>query len=301
MKHKRMQGHDYRGKGFYFITFSTSPRRNTLSTIPDGRIHLLPEGEAVAEAARQIHIDDPTYRLQHLAVMPDHVHAIIICTGGASMHLGTIVSRLKGRSRQAIRKLRGQPSLGVWEDGYHDYIAFSQEVFNEFRRYVIDNPMRWQLRHDNPQWFQKHSGISHPRLPSETSWTAFGDQTILDYPWLYPVIISRRLEGAALDKAVAEAVTQARQGAVVIGGFISPGERLVAKALMTVPRARIIYMYPWGLGGYKPRGEAVNRIGTGKTLVLSGFPDNVAPEATRANCLKNNEWAVVAARAGGTE
>ena len=138
-------------------------------------------------------------------------------------------------------------------------------------------------------------------MPSETSWTAFGDQTILDYPWLYPVIISRRLEGAALDKAVAEAVAQARQGAVVIGGFISPGERLVAKALMTVPRARIIYMYPWGLGGYKPRGEAVNRIGTGKTLVLSGFPDNVAPEATRANCLKNNEWAVVAARAGGTE
>jgi hypothetical protein len=51
---------------------------------------------------------------------------------------------------------------------------------------VRDNPRRWQLRHDNPQWFAKQTDVVHPRLPPETRWTAYGDHTLPDYPWLEP-------------------------------------------------------------------------------------------------------------------
>jgi REP element-mobilizing transposase RayT len=292
MNYARRFNHDYRGTGFYFITFATDPRRPLLSEISGGCIHLKPEGAAVARAAERIPADDPAYSLRHLAVMPDHVHAILVCRGGAALHLGTLVNRFKARARQAIRGLRGDPGLRVWEPGYHDYIAFSQPVFDSFRAYVIDNPVRWQLRHDNPQWFRRQSALAHPRLPAETSWTAYGDPTLLDYPWLLPVVLSRRLEGAALAAEIAALLEQVEQGAVPIGGFISPGEIQFARALASNPRARMVYMLPWGLAGYKPHGTvATERLGTGKTLVLSGFPDSVAQVATRENCLRNNAWA----------
>ena len=291
MNYARRFNHDYRGTGFYFITFATEPRRPLLSEVSGGVIRLKPEGAAVAEAAKRIPDDDPAYSLRHLAIMPDHVHAILVCRGGAALHLGTLVNRLKGRSRQAIRALRGDPALRVWEANFHDYVAFAQPVFDAFRAYVLENPVRWQLRHDNPQWFRKRVGIAHPRLPTETCWTAFGDQTLLDYPWLLPVVISRRLEGAALEAAVADVLEQVRQGAVAIGGFISEGERQVARALAKMPRARLVYLHPWGLADHKPH----IRVGAGMTLVLSGFPDSVPPVATRANCLRNNAWALAIA------
>ena len=292
MLRPRLATHDYRGRGFYFITFSTEPRRQLLSTITNCRIHLAPEGEAVLEAWRRVPDDDPAYSLRYCAIMPDHFHGILVCEGEASMHLGRIVARLKGRSLQAARRLRHDSHLRLWETDYHDLIAFSAATFDSFSAYVRDNPVRWQLRHDNPQWFRGHTGIAHPRLPAETQWTAYGDQTILDYPWLLPVVLSRRLEGEAMKAAVAEVVEQVRQGAVPIGGFISPAERAVAPARAALPRARMIYMHPWGLAGYKPSGRvATERLATGRTLVLSGFPAEVERVATREHCLRNNAWA----------
>lgn len=292
MNSVRLAGHDYRGTGFYFITFATQPRRNLLSEVVAGRIRLKPEGLAVQQAWKRIPEDDPSYTTQFCAIMPDHFHGILVCDGGAALHLGTLVNRMKARSRQAIRALRQAPAMPLWEPGYHDYVSFSKDVLDAFFAYVRDNPIRWQLRHDNPQWFRKQSAIAHPRLPPETRWTAFGDQTLLDYPWLLPVVISRRLEGAELKAKVDETLALIGQGAVVIGGFISPGERLVAEALATLPRARMIYMHPWGLAHYKPHGlVATERLASGKTLVLSGFPDEVAAVAQRENCLRNNAWA----------
>lgn len=292
MSYARLHNHNYSGTGFYFITFATKPRRPLFSEIIGGRIRLKPEGHAVLDAWREIARDAPEYSLRLSAIMPDHFHGTLVCIGGSRLHLGTLIGRMKGRSLQAIRKLRNDPHLKVWEKGYHDYIAVSQEVFDRFSDYVSENPLRWQLRHDNPQWFRKQSAIAHPRLPNETRWTAFGDQTLLDYPWLLPVVISRHLEGAALKKKVDETVAFIEQGAVALGGFISPGERLVAAALATLPRARMIYMHPWGLAQYKPRGRiATERLASDKTLVLSGFPDEVEQMARRENCLRNNAWA----------
>ena len=54
MNYRRLPSHDYRGTGFYFITFATEPRRPLLSEVSGGRIHLKPEGEAVVKAAERI-------------------------------------------------------------------------------------------------------------------------------------------------------------------------------------------------------------------------------------------------------
>lgn len=300
MRYRRLQAHDYSGPGYYFITFATEPRRNLLASIESGRILLKPEGCAVQQAWAELPRDDPQYSTQFCTIMPDHFHGIVTCKGQAQYALGTLVYRMKARSRQAIRKLHGNPHLAVWEKGFHDYISLSKETLDAFFEYVRDNPKRWQLRHDNPHWFRKQCAISHRRLPAETTWTAYGDQTLLDYPWLLPVVLSRRLEGAALEAEINGLLTRVQEGAVVIGGFISPGERVLAQELQALPRARMIYLHPWGLARYKPRGAvATERLATGKTLALSGFPDSVEVVATREHCLRNNCWAQAIARPQG--
>lgn len=47
----------------------------------------------------------------------------------------------------------------------------------------------------------------------------------------------------------------------------------------------------WGLKTYKPVGATATRwLASGRTLVLTGFPDDETVECSRLNCLKNNEW-----------
>lgn len=303
MHFARLKNHDYRGEGYYFVTFATAPRRALLSEIRAGQIRLFPEGRTVVEAWQRIPADDPAYSLRVNVVMPDHFHGILVCKGSARYSLPQIVERMKARSRQAIRRLKNAPTLDVWEDGFHDYVAFTPATFNAFADYVRDNPRRWQLRHDNPQWFAKQTDIVHPRLPPEARWTAYGDRTLLDYPWLEPVVISRRLEAVELETEVARLLALAREGAVLIGGFISPGERLVAREAAAIPRCRLVYLHPWGLSRYKPHGRAAaERLASGLTLALSGLPDTEESVPRRENCLLNNRWTqAIAARWEGQE
>jgi len=292
MHYARLHGHDYRGVGYYFVTFATEPRRALFSHIERGRVFLFPEGEAVRDAWLAIKDDEPSLSLRLYVVMPDHFHGVLVSPGLIDRSLPLLISRMKGRSRAAIRTLRGDSAFPVWEEGFHDYCAFTATMFDACCAYVKDNPARWQLRHDNPLWFQKHTAVSHPRLPTDTVWTAYGDQTLLSHPRLLPIRVSRSLRGAALEAEVERLSAEIAKGAVAIGGVISEGEHLLAKRIADDPRARLVYMCPWGLPSYKPHGAtAVRRIAEGKTLVLSGFPDTVGPAASRANCLRNNAWA----------
>jgi hypothetical protein len=271
---------------------ATRNRHHWLSRIENGQPILKPAGELLLAAWRRIAAEDPAYELGATAVMPDHFHGLAIARRTPKFVIGTHVSRVEGRVLHAMRKEMKDPELKMWDvGGFYDYLSLDLRMLNAFESYIQDNPARWQLRHDHPEWFRKHYGIRHPRLPQDTTWTAYGDATLLDHPWLVPVIVSTKIPEAERQAQVAGIVAAVQNGAIPIGGFISPGEREVAKAVFGVPRARLIKLEPWGLKRYKPSGTAATRwLAEGRTLVLTGFPDNEPAECHRANCLKNNQW-----------
>jgi hypothetical protein len=271
---------------------ATRNRHHWLSRIENGQPILKPAGELLLAAWSRIAAEDSAYELGATAVMPDHFHGLAIARRTPKFVIGTHVSRVEGRVLHAMRKEVEDPELKMWDEaGFYDYLSLDLRMLKAFERYIQDNPARWQLRHDHPEWFRKHYGIRHPRLPQDTIWTAYGDATLLDHPWLVPVVVSTKIAEAERHAQVAGIVAAVQNGAVPIGGFISPGEREVAKAVFGVPRARIIKLEPWGLKRYKPSGTAATRwLAEGRTLVLTGFPDNEPAECHRANCLKNNQW-----------
>ena len=77
----------------------------------------------------------------------------------------------------------------------------------------------------------------------------------------------------------------------MIGGFISPGEKEVARGVLEIAGTKVICLLPYGLKGYKPHGIAVKRLVESQTLVLSGFPESVsATPISYDNCHLNNDW-----------
>ncbi len=288
----RVRGHDYHARGYYFITIGTINRRPWLSRIECGRVVLEPAGEFLLEAWRRIALEDPAYELGVTAVMPDHFHGMAIARKPPKYVIGTHVSRVEGRVVHAMRKKMNDPLLQIWDrDGFYDYLSLDMRMLRSFESYILDNPARWQLRCDHPEWFKKQYAFAHPRLPDETRWTAYGDATLLDHPNLVPVIVSTKITPTERAAKVSELVSRVKEGAVPIGGFISPGEREVAIEVSKIPRARIIKLAPWGLKTYKPVGATATRwLASGRTLVLTGFPDDETVECSRLNCLKNNEW-----------
>ncbi len=291
MGNVRVRGHDYHGKGYYFITFGTLDRRRWLSRIEGGRAVLEPAGELLMAAWRKIAKEDPAYELGVTAIMPDHFHGLVIARRKPKYVIGTHVSRVKGRVLHAMRDQLGDQSLKIWNEGFYDYLSLDMKMLRAFQAYISDNPARWQLRHEHPEWFRKQYALRHSRLPTETTWTAYGDPTLLDHPWLVPVIVSTRINDAERAAQIEAILADVEAGAIPIGGFISPGEREVAAKIADIPRARIIKLEPWGLKRYKPSGATATRwLAGGRTLVLTGFPDSEPVECRRANCLKNNEW-----------
>jgi REP element-mobilizing transposase RayT len=287
----RVRGHDYHAKGYYFITFGTLGRRHWLSRIVDGRVVLETAGELLMEAWNQIAEEDPAYELGVTAVMPDHFHGLAIARRAPKFVIGTHVSRVEGRVLHAMRKRLDNPELKMWEEGFYDYLSLDMKMLRAFENYIRDNPARWQLRHENPQWFRKQYAVQHARLPSEATWTAYGDATLLSHPRLLPVVVSSKISEAARATQISEILAHVKQGAIPIGGFISPGEREVAREVTKLPRARIIKLLPWGLVRYKPSGDTAPRwLASGRALVLTGFPDNEPAECRRQNCLTNNAW-----------
>ena len=75
MGNVRVRGHDYRGKGYYFITFGTLGRKRWLSRIVDGRIVL-----EVGEARVRLVIDGENLVVDCL-VMPRLVDGFKIILG----------------------------------------------------------------------------------------------------------------------------------------------------------------------------------------------------------------------------
>lgn len=291
MGNVRVRGHDYRAKGYYFITFGTRNRHPWLSSIERGRVQLKQAGEMLMQAWQKIAAEDPAYELGVTAVMPDHFHGLAIARRAPKYVIGTHVSRVKGRVLHAMRDRLADPDLKIWEEGFYDYLSLDIKMLRAFENYIQENPVRWQMRQDNPEWFRKQYALRHSRLPKATTWTAYGDATLLDHPRLVPVVVSTKISQQKRSAEINAILKQVEQGAIPVGGFISPGEREVARRIATLPRARIIKLLPWGLKRYKPSGDVATRwLASGRTLVLSGFPDSEPVECRRMNCLQNNEW-----------
>ncbi len=126
----RAEGFDYSKEGAYFITICAGQRG-----LPFGDVGQLSQlGSLVNEEWRNLPSHFTAIELDAFVVMPDHLHGIVLLSGGVQLSL------VIGGFKSGVSRLWGAP---VWQRSYFDRVLRNSRELDLARRYIEENPQRW--------------------------------------------------------------------------------------------------------------------------------------------------------------
>ena len=175
--------HDYNG-GAYFVTICTKDMAHFFGDIVDGEMCLTEIGRCADEQLRNVSLHYPYAKIPLWAVMPNHVHAIVmidsdlrsnrrdvarnVCTNGAEIRdldvarnvctdsgkneimaqqspkCGTLAVVIRGM-KSAVTKYANENSISfAWQTRFHDRIIRDCDEMNGIAQYIENNVAQWK-------------------------------------------------------------------------------------------------------------------------------------------------------------
>ncbi len=286
---RRDPGHDYRGVAIYMVTLCIEGRRPLLGTLcpPDDHhaqpwIKLSELGRQVKQAWLELPRFHPEVKLLAFQPMPDHIHGIIHVTRPMTRHLGHVILGFKKGCHDAYG------ANGLWEEGYNDRILRGAGQLDRWFKYLDDNPRRLWIKHNNPQLFTTHTGITIGTTPV----TVMGNWFLLDFPDKVNVKCSRSLTDDEIEAQCLRFLTIASRGAVLVSPCISPGEKEVMARAFQAGYPIIILIENGFAPMQKPSGRQFDACAQGRLLIIAPWPHHDdRRRITRAQCLFLNDLA----------
>ena len=290
-RYRRFNGYDYTRGAALFITIVTNPRRRLFGEIVDARLRRTALGLAVESRLAEM-AQMPGIHLFNFVVMPDHVHLQLHLRAGLQdplVVLGRAIGAFKSLCAKDFHELTGE-SGPLWQQGYHDWICVSEEMIAAVNRYIDYNPLKFELRYNQPEFLAIREPIAAWRLPSEEFWRGIGAVDLLDGDTPFVALrISRRLSS----RQIAEAVARIRRRVgdyVFVGGWISPGEKAVRDMLLAEPRGRIVQILPSAMPhDYRVGSMWLEAVHDRRAAIIARGNSEV--EFSRAVCLEVNDVA----------
>jgi REP element-mobilizing transposase RayT len=150
----RLRGRDYSAPGTYLVTICTCS--HLFGRVQTGEMILSRFGKIAGECWTDLPNHLSHVRLDAFVVMPDHVHGIWVLgrrsarasaigrIGAGS--LGAVVRSFKSSVTARINSECGARPGGIWQRNYFDQIIRSRADLNRVRRYIRDNPVRWDRK-----------------------------------------------------------------------------------------------------------------------------------------------------------
>jgi len=155
-KRLRLGGYDYGEAGFYFITICTQGRVQWLGRVVEGEMHVGAAGSIVQAEWDALPRRFPGLELDQFVVMPNHVHGVVRMCDKVEYHnqsrranphskptVSAIVKTLKGATAYRIRASAVAGEFG-WQKSFYDSIVRDEEMLNEVRNYIVNNPSCWE-------------------------------------------------------------------------------------------------------------------------------------------------------------
>ncbi len=251
------------------VSLPASPPGAPAVSLP--AVELSDSGAFLRAGFRDFFRTESAILLKKIVVMPDHVHFIIHVREYLPAHLGRYISRLKTVCTLAVSELPGYPvdtdgnPLHIFEDNYHDRIIRNDSMLETERRYLDDNPRRYLLRKQHPEYFSSPVRIT---INGE-HYSAFGNILLLKDIHPEPAIISRRYTPEHLSRLKAGWEEAARSRKALVSPFISKPEKEIKKAVLE-SGGRIIEILDNGFPKrYKPSGTAFDLCLEGRLLQIA--------------------------------
>lgn len=175
----RLKHYDYTSEGMYFVTMCTRNRECLFGDLVDGEMQLNDQGKAIEMAWKELPIGFPSIALDEWIIMPNHVHGIIVFTSadvGAPPVGACNVSSVNSQTRAGTRPaptlghvigafksiathayIRGVKDHGwppfpgkLWQRNYYEPVIWNEHELLETRKYIQENPLKWDLDPENP-------------------------------------------------------------------------------------------------------------------------------------------------------
>src|SRR5580704_9630195 len=160
----RLQAHDYSQPAAYFLTICTDQKRCRLGRINDGQVTLTPAGHIVRQSWHDLSTRFPHVIQDVFVIMPNHIHAILFVGAGLAppgvntstassaapkVSLSGIIGAFKSISTINTNRLSQTPGDLLWQRSYYEHIIRDAEDMKKVQRYILENPLRWELDPEN--------------------------------------------------------------------------------------------------------------------------------------------------------
>jgi len=89
-------------------------------------------------------------------IMPNHVHLLLEPLAGNS--LSELLKGIKGASSRKTNQILGTTGNNFWMDESYDHIVRSEDQYQHFIQYIVDNPVKANLS-DDKYWLYSSTGI----------------------------------------------------------------------------------------------------------------------------------------------
>lgn len=134
-KRNRLEGYDYSSCGGYFITFCTANKECFLWSSMKGELSAW--GKLVEKAILEISEHYCGIAVDHYAVMPNHVHLLLV-VNRQTVPISIVINQLKG----IVSKQIGH---SIWQKLYYDHIIRNDAEYRKIWEYIENNPLKWKL------------------------------------------------------------------------------------------------------------------------------------------------------------
>ena len=137
-KSPRIPKYDYSKANYYFVTICTDKRRCLFGN----PFELNWIGKIAQENLIKIPEINPSIRLDHYVIMPNHVHAILDVSADNRKDLNVVIGQYKMSVTKQVRKRL--PDFVIWQRSYHDHVIRNKSGYEKIWEYIENNPLKWE-------------------------------------------------------------------------------------------------------------------------------------------------------------
>ena len=140
-KSTRIPGYDYSTNNYYFITICTNDKKCIFGK--PNNLNML--GEIAKKCIMRISEKYPQVIVDKYAVMPNHIHMILVLDGKENQRNPSI-TQIVGQYKMSVTKRIH--SIGysekIWQRSFHDHIIRNQKEYETIWLYIEHNPTKWE-------------------------------------------------------------------------------------------------------------------------------------------------------------
>jgi REP element-mobilizing transposase RayT len=157
-KRNRLPEYDYSNAGWYYVTICTQDHVHQFGKVINEKMILNNIGKIADKCWKNIEALHKHVELDEYIIMPNHIHGIIIIsyvgdanfaspTDRTKMELSKLIQQFKRACTIEIKSLHPKNNF-KWQRSFYDRIIRNERELHNVRKYIIQNPLKWELERD---------------------------------------------------------------------------------------------------------------------------------------------------------